>query len=340
MPMSSETEAAVEKIIALARDKRKHKAESTEQATDWPAPKELPTKLARVAPFDIEFLPPSIAPWVADISERLQCPPDFVAITALTALGSLSGRRVGIKPQQKTDWIEVPNIWGAFIGKPGLLKSPAMMEALKPLHHLEAEAAKAHAQALIDHQTALAEFKLHKSVKESVLKDQLKKHVAEKIVSLGSVSSLKDMIKDAQKEDPLGRGAGPEEPRAVRYRTNDSSYEAIGELLVANPTGVLVELDELVSLLKHLDREEQCVARGFYLSGWSGQQSYTFDRIGRGHIHIEAVCIGVLGNTQPTKIAEYVRRANADGAGGDGLIQRFGALAWPHEPVDWKNVDE
>src|SRR5262244_258796 len=174
---------------------------------EWPSPKELPSKLAKVAPFDIEFLPPSIAPWVNDISERLQCPPDFVAITALTALGSLIGRRVGIKPQQKTDWIEVPNIWGAFIGKPGLLKSPAMMEALKPLHHLEAEAAKAHARALIDHQAALAEFKLQKSVKESVLKDQLKKHAAEKVVSLGSVSSLKDMIKEAQNEDPLGRGA-------------------------------------------------------------------------------------------------------------------------------------
>src|SRR5262245_24139145 len=148
------------------------------------------------------------------------------------------------------------------------------------------------------------------------------------------------MIKDAQKEDPLGLGAEPEEPRPVRYRTNDSSYEAIGELLVSNPTGILVERDELVSLLKHLDREEQCVARGFYLSGWSGMQPYTFDRIGRGHIHVEAVCIGVLGNTQPTKIAEYVRRANADGAGGDGLIQRFGLLAWPDEPVGWKNVDE
>ena len=50
-----------------------------------------------------------------------------------------------------------------------------MMEALKPLHHLEAEAAKAHAAALVDYQAALAEFKLHKSVKESVLKDALKK---------------------------------------------------------------------------------------------------------------------------------------------------------------------
>jgi hypothetical protein len=308
--------------------------------TAWPTLKEIPTKLVRVADFSLEFLPPSIGPWVGDISERLQCPPDYVAVTALTALGALIGRRTGIKPQQKTDWLEVPNIWGGFVGKPGMLKSPAMMEALKPLHHLEAQAAKAHTEALVGHQAALAEFKLHKSVKESVLKEELKKKVAEKVVSLGGISSLKDMIKEAQKEDPLGLGAGPEEPKPVRYRTNDSSYEAIGALLVSNPAGLLVERDELVSLLKHLDREEQCVARGFYLSGWSGTQPYTFDRITRGHIHVEAVCIGVLGNTQPSKIAEYVRRANADGAGGDGLIQRFGLLVWPDEPADWENVDE
>jgi hypothetical protein len=315
-------------------------ADNQPSAPVWGAPKDIPTKLAKVADFSLEFLPPSIGPWVGDISERLQCPPDYVAVTALTALGALIGRRIGIKPQQKTDWLEVPNVWGCFVGKPGMLKSPAMMEALKPLHHLEAEAAKAHAAALLDHQAAVAEFKLHKSVKESVLKDALKKKVSESVVSLGDFTSLKGAIKEAQKGDPLGLGAGPEEPKPVRYRTNDSSYEAIGALLVTNPSGLLVERDELVSLLKHLDREEECVARGFYLSGWSGTQPYTFDRITRGHVHVEAVCIGVLGNTQPTKIAEYVRRANADGAGGDGLIQRFGLLVWPDEPVGWKNVDE
>src|SRR5262249_11272857 len=197
----------------------------------------------------------------------------------------------------------VPNLWGAFIGKPGMLKSPAMMEALKPLHHLEAEAAKAHAAALVDHQAALAEFKLHKSVHESVLKEELKKRVAERAVNLGGVSDTKNMIKEAQ-EAPLGLGAGPEEPKPVRYRTNDSSYEAIGALLVSNPSGLLVERDELVSLLKHLDREEQCVARGFYLSGWSGTQPYTFDRITRGHVHVEAACIGLMGNPQPSNDAE------------------------------------
>ena len=93
-------------------------------------------------------------------------------------------------------------------------------------------------------------------------------------------------------------------------------------------------------MLKHLDRDDQSVARGFYLSGWSGTQPYTFDRIMRGHRHIEAVCISILGNTQPARIVEYVRSANLGGAGGDGLIQRFGLLAWPDAPGEWHDIDE
>jgi Protein of unknown function (DUF3987) len=50
--------------------------------------------------------------------------------------------------------------------------------------------------------------------------------------------------------------------------------------------------------------------------------------------------LAVLGNTQPARIAEYIHRANYGGAGGDGLIQRFGLLVWPDAPADWKNVDE
>jgi len=108
----------------------------------WPQPKPLPAGLAPVEPFKSEFLPDALAPWVDDIANRLQCPPDYVAVTAVTSLGAVIGRRIGIKPQRKTDWTEIPNLWGAFIGRPGLLKSPAMNEALRPLHRLEAEAAK------------------------------------------------------------------------------------------------------------------------------------------------------------------------------------------------------
>ena len=106
----------------------------------WPKPKPLPNGLAPVESFSSDFLPDALTPWVEDIANRLQCPPDYVAVTALTSLGAVIGRRIGIKPQAKTDWIEIPNLWGTFIGRPGMLKSPAMGEALKPIHRLESEA--------------------------------------------------------------------------------------------------------------------------------------------------------------------------------------------------------
>jgi len=290
---------------------------------EWPEPKPLPNGLPKVDAFDFAFLPDRLTPWLADTSDRLQCPPDYVAVAALTALGAVIGRRVGIKPQAKTDWTEVPNLWGAFIGQPGMLKSPAMGEALRFIHHLEAEAAKENEITQQAYAVGLDAYDLRKKVRISLEKDALKKS------------------KDGTKVDiQFDLGEEPKEPMPVRYRTNDSTYEAIGELLVANPAGILVERDELVSLLKNLDRDEQTVARGFYLSGWSGSQPYTFDRILRGHLHIEAVCISVLGNTQPSRIAEYVRRANADGGGGDGLLQRFGLMVWPDNPIGWRNVDE
>jgi hypothetical protein len=289
---------------------------------EWAEPKPLPSGLAPVEAFSSDFLPDALAPWVDDIANRLQCPPDYLGVTSMTALGSVIGRRVGIKPQMKTDWVEIPNLWGMFIGRPGMLKSPAMSEALKPIHHLEAEAVKNNEIAQHAYAVDVDAFKRRQQVKVSLEKEALRKDP-----------------RNPPNID-LELGDEPRVPVNVRYRTSDSSYESLGELLISNPTGILVERDELIALLKHLDRDDQVAARGFYLSGWSGMQPYTFDRIGRGHRHIEAVSISVLGNTQPARIAEYVRRANLDGAGGDGLIQRFGLLVWPDASPEWKNVDE
>ena len=132
-----------EKNGANGRDQSDNKRNGSQQI-NWPEPKALPSGLLPVEPFNSEFLPDALAPWADDIANRLQCPLDYVGITATTASGAVIGRRIGIKPQIRTDWIEHPNVWGAFIGRPGMLKSPAMAEALKPIHRLEAEAAKEH----------------------------------------------------------------------------------------------------------------------------------------------------------------------------------------------------
>jgi putative DNA primase/helicase len=293
-----------------------------QRAGEWPNPKDVPNGLAPVDEFNLDFMPDALRPWIDDVATRLQCPPDYIAVTAIVALGSVIGRRVGIKPQLKTDWIEVSNIWGGFIGRPGMLKSPAMQEALKPLHRLEAEAAKENEIAREAYAAGISAYKVRQQVKIALEKEALKK------------------VKNGNANIDFELGEEPKEPVATRFRTNDSSYEALGELLRDNPAGILVERDELVSLLKHLDREEQVVARGFFLSGWDGKQPYSFDRIGRGHVALEAVCLSVLGGTQPARIGEYVRRANFGGAGGDGLIQRFGLLVWPDVSAEWKDVDE
>ncbi len=321
----AEHEIHVKNIIELERKKRQQSKGTggnggTPQA-NWPEPKPLPKGLSPVEPFSSDFLPDALAPWVEDIANRLQCPPDYVAVAAITSIGAVIGRRIGIKPQVKTDWIEHPNLWGMFIGRPGMLKSPAMNQALGPIHHLEAEAAKENEIAQQAYSAGLDAYKLRREVNRSLLKDKLK-----------GGNNPADM--------KIEFGEEPEEPRAVRYRTNDSSYEKLGELLIDNPQGILVERDELVSLLKQLDRDDQSVARGFYLSGWGGTQPYTFDRILRGHLHIDAVCLSVLGNTQPARIAEYIHRANQGGAGGDGLIQRFGLLVWPDASADWNDIDQ
>jgi Protein of unknown function (DUF3987) len=308
-------------LTRIRRDRMQREQQDEHPERDWPKPKPLPSGLAPVEPFNLDFMPVALKPWIADVADRLQCPPDYVAVSAIVALGSVIGCRVGIKPQRYTDWIEVPNVWGGFIGRPGMLKSPAMQEALKPLHRLEAEAAKENEVAREAYAAGLSAFKVRQQVKIALEREALKK------AKSGKINVDFDL------------GDEPKEPAAVRYRTNDSSYEALGELLRHNPTGMLIERDELVSLLKHLDREEQVVARGFFLSGWSGTQPYSFDRIARGHVALEAVCLSVLGGTQPARIGEYVRRANL-GAGGDGLIQRFGLLVWPDTSAVWKDVDE
>ena len=85
-------------------------------------PLSLPEGLSPVAPLDTALLPAAIAPWICDISERMQCPPDYIAAAALTGLGAVLGRKIGVAPEQQTDWFEVANNWCCIVGRPGDLK--------------------------------------------------------------------------------------------------------------------------------------------------------------------------------------------------------------------------
>src|SRR3546814_13557832 len=95
-----------------------------------------------------------------------------------------------------------------------------------------------------------------------------------------------------------------------------------------------------MSLLRSLDREDNAEARGFYLTGWNGADSYVFDRIGRGaNLSIPSVTIFVLGSTQPGMIQNYVLDVMSGSGSDDRLLQRFGMMVWADMPRTWTVSD-
>ena len=60
------------------------------------APLPLPPDLLPVEPLPLAALPDALRPWVADVSERMQCPADFVGVPMLVGAAALVARRVGI----------------------------------------------------------------------------------------------------------------------------------------------------------------------------------------------------------------------------------------------------
>jgi putative DNA primase/helicase len=286
---------------------------------EWPEPQALPDGLPAVAAFDFALLPKTLRSWAEDICDRVQCAPDYVAVTIIVAAGSLIGRKVGIRPQERTDWTEFANLWALAVGRPGVLKSPAMEAALSPLKKLAALAAESHTEAMVEYEDTAKLAKLRAAASEKAATKALARNPRAAIELVGDE---------------------PEVPTLRRYIATDTTPAALGELLRQNANGLLVFRDELVSLLKGLDREEYAEARGFYLTGWAGNSAYTIDRIGRGmNLHIPAVCISMLGSTQPGRISEYLRAAVKGGAGDDGLIQRFSLLVWPDIGGSWRDVD-
>lgn len=291
-----------------------------EPAGQWPAPSPLPSTLPQVPDFEPHMLPDELRPWALDIADRMQVPLDFVAIPAMVAAGSLIGSKVGIRPESRTDWTEVANVWGCIVGPPGALKSPAVAEALAPLRRLEHQAALRNEAASA---TYVRDHALHKLRRETA-EQQAKKELKD-----GEVGLARDIL--AQLDEP-------DEPRMERHLTSDATAEKLGEICAANPKGLLVHRDELLTLFADLDREEKAAARGFFLTGWGGKDGYTFDRIGRGTVRIDRVNLSVLGTTQPNRLPRYMRESFQHHD--DGMVQRVQLLCWPDFAKEWRQRDE
>jgi putative DNA primase/helicase len=267
---------------------------------DWPDPQPLQLKLAPVEPFAEDLLPSSLRPLVLDIAERMQVPLDFPGVALVVSLAGAVNRRATIQPKERdTSWVAVPNLWGAIVARPGLLKSPLINAITRPLADIEREFQAQNASACAKYGRKL----------------------------------------DRASPSKRGGGHEQDQPEAKRILVNDSTFEKLHEIMRENPAGVFVLRDELTGWLAELDRNGREGERAFYLQAWNGDTGHTIDRIGRGSIFVPACCLSMFGGIQPDRLRSYLAGANGVPLPDDGLIQRFQLMVWPDTSTKYEYVD-
>ena len=288
-------------------------------------PRPITANLAPVPKIDPCMIPAVFRAWLQDIADRGCFPFEYVAAALIVVLSGLIGRKLAIRPKRYDDWTVVPNLWGAIIGPPGFLKTPAVEAVLRPLKRLVADAMTAHS-------------------------DQVNEYVERQLVAAARKGAAKKKLEAAAKKEnatddelqTFAREASSSsteaQPKCKRYLVCDFTVEKLGEILVENPNGLTVFRDELTGLLNTLNREGHQADRGFLLECWNGPGSYTFDRIERGTKHIPAACLALFGTIQPGPLVKHMKGA-ISGEEADGFIPRFQILVYPDPPEKYIHVD-
>lgn len=268
-----------------------------------------------------ELLPKTLADFVLDEADRMPCPPDYVAAALIVSLGSVIGAKIGLRPKRNDDWVVTPNLWGGVIGSPSSKKTPSIAPALRYLDRLELNESKRVESEMKVYESDLASYE----AMEASIKANMK--AAAKSGS-GGQSKMDNARYDLQ---ALER---PAEPVTRRFKSNDATVPKIGDILSKQPFGIMVFRDELMGLLSSWDREGHEGDRTFYLEGWNGLGSFNIDRIGRGEIKIENLCLSLFGGIQPDILERYLATMNRS-MDNDGRVQRFQVLVCPNS-VEWE----
>ena len=314
-----------QELVAKHAEPYGNDADKPPNGENWETPQKITAELLPVEELTPEMIPEPLRDWLTDIAHRMQVPLDFSATACVVMLSSIIGTRLSIRPKKNDSWQVIPNLWGALIQRPSQLKSPPVQEVFKVLDKLEAESFKQNEDAEKTYQNENRKFEMKQKIYEDNLRKAMKNGDD---LELGS----------AEKELELLESEPPDKPTTRRYQTQDATPEKLQDLLSENPQGILVFRDELNGFLMSLEKEGHETARAFYLEGWNGGGSFTLDRITRGTVRSNLICISLFGTIQPAKIIPHIRKAKSE-TGNDGLFQRFQIAVYP-DAVKWSYIDK
>lgn len=261
--------------------------------------------------FNPNLLPDGVKQFAVDIADRMNnAPVAFSAITTLVVLSAAIGRRVGVRPKLHDDWTVIPNLWGALIAPPSIKKTPIYSEAIKPLVKAEAEANEEYKKEMQEYSAEMLDYKI----------------------------ALDKYKKEAAKSEKATVPTAPELPTRKRFVSQDTTIEALAQIMIENPNGILLTVDELSGWFTTLKKAGREGDRAFYLEAFNGNGSKSIDRVGRGSSYVPHVCASVFGTIQPDSLSPLIVSTRSGGSGGDGLLQRFQLVAIVKQN-DFKYVD-
>jgi len=274
------------------------------EAIDLPAPQvDAPLRYQR---FPVEALPEPVRGFVRGAAKAIGCDPVYVALPLLVGMASAIGttRRLRLKH----DWLVPSIIWGAIIGESGTSKTPAFSAAMQFVDLRQQLQMERYAIAMRDYQVERTRY--------------------EKEYSLWKRD--KHSTADPPEE--------PQEPQPERSAVSDTTVEALAPLILANPRGLLLKLDELSGWFGSFDRYAGGKGGGDsanWLSMYNAQSLIVDRKTGTPRtIYVPQAAVSVCGGIQPAILHRSLGREHRE----SGLAARMLLACPPRMPKRWSEA--
>jgi Protein of unknown function (DUF3987) len=256
---------------------------------EWPDPIDL-FGVSQPPSLSVDLLPEAIQSYVLDQSERMGTDPGVIGLCAIVSAAACIHDGIQLQPlRHDYEWTESARLWAVVVGDPSTRKSPAMSKAVRHAKRIDMRMAEQNASELADY------LHQHESWKEA---------------------------KKSKSSDPI---AEPKKPQIQRLVVDDTTIEALSEVLKDNPRGVLAIKDELTGWFASMDAYKggskgASMDRSKWLEAYNGGRQI-IDRVQRGNIIVPNWSTCIVGGIQPDMM-----RKVASSMGNDGLLQRFMVL--------------
>ncbi len=251
-------------------------------------------------PFPSDAFPSEVQTFIEEVSKALPCPADYVGLGLIIAAGSVLGKVRQIR--LKKTWVERASFYGAIIGPPGSLKSPAINAVIAPIKRMEQQ------------------YKEEFSEKESQWKQDI---VVWKTANRLYQSDLKESLKLKSKlPEPIG--PAPAHPIRKQITVQDITSESLCENLVLNSRGLFLLRDELLGFMNGMNQYRgggKGSDRQFYLSLWDGKGTIKVSRKSKGQdiLEVDEPFFSLLGSIQPDLLSQLESERGKE----DGWLPRF-----------------